>query len=423
MYSLALQRQLKMVCWDLLHSRGENQARTGQCGAEMGLRVPYGMNRGSHLPVRECRHMLGHVGPVPDCASPPLDERGEIRARPSISSLSLCICRTRRTVSAFSGHRGATTASMWPAGYLGPPHRPFGRSGRLSGHFPRIRAGPERRGRRGGGVGHARRPAGGHIRLGNGGAWPGEGDPLHGSAVVRITAQQQSGGGAHGHAPARQCSRPGGQAAVTGPRPARDVPKAKTQLYGLAKYHVFFQAILYALTQRDALVLGILIDPAAQIGRIDGGLPDGHPLQDGNKCAGFPLVRLFGFSALSIASGACGHGPPTESPALSRRENGALIPHIREWLTQAHARVLMEPCAGAACWHVVLQDGAPLAEPIRHFTPTRKLVHALEQSGVRCVAEHALRTLVLNRTNRAGILAPGASSMPAGENGKGLVAR
>ena len=132
-----------------------------------------------------------------------------------------------------------------------------------------------------------------------------------------------------------------------------------------------------------------------------------------------------------------------------RGEKTWLIPHIREWLTHAHASVLIEPFAGggivsltavmehlvdqailierdhdvAAFWHLVLQDGATLAEQIHHFTPTRELVSALEQSGVRCVAEHAFRTLVLNRTKRAGILAPGASSMKAGENDKGIVSR
>ena len=157
-------------------------------------------------------------------------------------------------------------------------------------------------------------------------------------------------------------------------------------------------------------------------------------------CSTFPLSRL---PAVNVAT------VPQRSPLRYPGGKTWLVPHVREWLTHTHASVLIEPFAGggivsltavmeklvdqailierdhdvAAFWHMVLEDGAPLAERIRHFTPTRELVSTLEQSGVRCVAEHAFRTLVLNRTKRAGILAPGASSMKAGENDKGIVSR
>ncbi len=159
-----------------------------------------------------------------------------------------------------------------------------------------------------------------------------------------------------------------------------------------------------------------------------------------SACSAFPLSRL---PAVNVAT------VPQRSPLRYPGGKTWLIPHIREWLANVQARVLVEPFAGggivsltavmealvdqailierdhdvAAFWHMVLENGAPLAERIRHFTPTRELVSALEQSGVRCVAEHAFRTLVLNRTKRAGILAPGASSMRAGENDKGIVSR
>ena len=163
-------------------------------------------------------------------------------------------------------------------------------------------------------------------------------------------------------------------------------------------------------------------------------------LSHSSDCSSFPLSRL---PAVNVAT--------VPQRSLLRYPGGKtwLIPHIREWLTHAQASVLIEPFAGggivsltavmenlvdqailierdhdvAAFWHLVLQDGATLAEQIRHFTPTRELVSELEETGVRCVAEHAFRTLVLNRTKRAGILAPGASSMTAGENGKGIVSR
>ena len=45
------------------------------------------------------------------------------------------------------------------------------------------------------------------------------------------------------------------------------------------------------------------------------------------------------------------------------------------------------------------------------------------ESELNHVVEHGFRTLVLNRTRRGGILAPGASFAKAGENGKGIASR
>ena len=154
----------------------------------------------------------------------------------------------------------------------------------------------------------------------------------------------------------------------------------------------------------------------------------------------FPLSRI---PAVNVAV------VPQRSPLRYPGGKTWLIPHIREWLTGTQAQVLVEPFVGggivsltavmerlvnravmierdhdvAAFWHMALQDGATLAEQVQQFTPTREGLGELEQAGTRSVAEHAFRTLVLNRTKRAGILASGASFIKNGENDKGLLSR
>ena len=77
----------------------------------------------------------------------------------------------------------------------------------------------------------------------------------------------------------------------------------------------------------------------------------------------------------------------------------------------------------AALWKTALLDTDDLTERIQQFTPSRKVVEELERAGWRNDAERAFRTLVLNRTKRAGILAPGASFLESGENAKGIGSR
>ena len=77
----------------------------------------------------------------------------------------------------------------------------------------------------------------------------------------------------------------------------------------------------------------------------------------------------------------------------------------------------------AALWKTALLDTDDLIERIQQFTPTRKRVEELERADCRNDAERAFRTLVLNRTKRAGILAPGASFLESGENSKGIGSR
>ena len=141
---------------------------------------------------------------------------------------------------------------------------------------------------------------------------------------------------------------------------------------------------------------------------------------------------------------------PLRSPLRYPGGKTWLIPHVREWLRpDPKPRVLFEPfCGGgivsltatmedlceravlaeldrdvAAFWHAALRHTDDLRERIRDFHPSRKNVTALELQPPASVLDHGFRTLVLNRTRRGGILAPGASLLNAGENGKGLESR
>ena len=154
----------------------------------------------------------------------------------------------------------------------------------------------------------------------------------------------------------------------------------------------------------------------------------------------FPTSR---FPAVNVAS------VPQRSPLRYPGGKTWLIPHIREWLTLAKRDVLIEPFAGggivsltavmeglvnhaimveidhdvAAFWHTALRDGGTLREWIGQFTPTREGLMDFEQKSIQCVKEHGFRTLVMNRTRRAGILAHGSSFCREGENGKGVLSR
>ena len=154
----------------------------------------------------------------------------------------------------------------------------------------------------------------------------------------------------------------------------------------------------------------------------------------------FPVSRL---PAVNVAT------VPQRSPLRYPGGKTWLVPHIREWLTQTPAQVLIEPFAGggivsltavmeglvphavmveldhdvAAFWHTALRDDSPLGDWVQEFEPTWERLVQLEQRLPPSVEEHAFRTLVLNRTRRGGILAPGASFSRNGENGKGLLSR
>lgn len=139
---------------------------------------------------------------------------------------------------------------------------------------------------------------------------------------------------------------------------------------------------------------------------------------------------------------------PQRSPLRYPGGKTWLVPHIRHWLAEP-CKVLVEPFVGggivsltavmedlaeralmvdldrdvAAFWRAVLMHGDELAERVLAFDVSRESVTALEHRCPGTVLEHGFRTLVLNRTRRGGVLAPGASLTRFGENGNGIASR
>ncbi len=129
-----------------------------------------------------------------------------------------------------------------------------------------------------------------------------------------------------------------------------------------------------------------------------------------------------------------------------------LVPFVRRWLRQLPHRpaVFCEPfCGGAsvglsvlfdglidylvlveldadvaAVWETILNGGADeLVARIATFDVSHDSVKALLSHSPRSVLDRAFATIVRNRVQRGGILAPGASLMKQGENGRGLTSR
>jgi DNA adenine methylase len=129
-----------------------------------------------------------------------------------------------------------------------------------------------------------------------------------------------------------------------------------------------------------------------------------------------------------------------------------LVPRIRQWLRSLPARPVefIEPFAGggivgltvafenlaahvtlvelddqvAAVWRVILcGDAECLAQRIVTFELTPESVDAVLSQPAQNVEDKAFQTILKNRVNRGGILAPGAGRVKRGENGKGLRSR
>ena len=142
---------------------------------------------------------------------------------------------------------------------------------------------------------------------------------------------------------------------------------------------------------------------------------------------------------------------PQRSPLRYPGGKTWLIPHVRLWLGSLSSTpaLLVEPFAGggivsltavmeklvdrcliaeldrdvAAFWHAALRHTKDLISKVQTFGMDRHSVEQIENSVPIDVLEHGFRTLVLNRTRRGGILAPGASVSRRGENGKGVGSR
>ncbi len=78
----------------------------------------------------------------------------------------------------------------------------------------------------------------------------------------------------------------------------------------------------------------------------------------------------------------------------------------------------------AAVWHTVIAGDADwLATTITSFEVTPETVREVLAETGHTSAEKAFQTILRNRVNRGGIIAPGAGLVKSGENGKGLTSR
>lgn len=144
---------------------------------------------------------------------------------------------------------------------------------------------------------------------------------------------------------------------------------------------------------------------------------------------------------------------PQRSPFRYPGGKTWFVPYAREWLRSLKPKVheLIEPFAGgaivsltsvmedlvdravlveldkdvAAVWQTILNGQSKwLTNQIRKFKVTRDSVESLAKHSSKGTARRqALATIVRNRVNRGGILAPGAGMVKNGENGKGLLSR
>lgn len=143
---------------------------------------------------------------------------------------------------------------------------------------------------------------------------------------------------------------------------------------------------------------------------------------------------------------------PQRSPFRYPGGKTWLVPRVRSWLASLGQRptVLVEPFAGggivsltaafedlvdrivmveldrqvASVWETILGGDAEwLANRIMSFDVTLENVRATLACDDDRARERAFRTILKNRTVHGGILAPGASLLKHGENGKGLKSR
>jgi DNA adenine methylase len=142
---------------------------------------------------------------------------------------------------------------------------------------------------------------------------------------------------------------------------------------------------------------------------------------------------------------------PQRSPFRYPGGKTWLIPEIRAWLHSLPRKpeIFIEPFAGggiasltaafenladrvfmvekddqvAAVWGVILKDGDWLADKILSFNLTHENTLRVLSSPPRCPGEKAFQAILRNRVQRGGIMAPGASLLKFGENGRGIASR
>ena len=143
---------------------------------------------------------------------------------------------------------------------------------------------------------------------------------------------------------------------------------------------------------------------------------------------------------------------PQRSPFRYPGGKTWLVPYIREWLQSKKQQPsrLIEPFAGgaivsltvaferlakhvifaeldpnvAALWRVVLNGHAEwLAKQILNFELTMDDVKRVLREPAQDVRDLSFQTILRNRVQRGGIMAPGAGLIKEGENGRGLKSR
>jgi DNA adenine methylase len=143
---------------------------------------------------------------------------------------------------------------------------------------------------------------------------------------------------------------------------------------------------------------------------------------------------------------------PQRSPFRYPGGKTWLIPVVRQWLKSRHAKPaeLIEPFAGgaivsltaafeeladhvtmverddqvSAVWETIFNGGClRLANQIVGFDVTLKNVQAKLAKHAVSQEELAFQTILRNRINHGGILAPGSGVLKHGENGKGIKSR
>lgn len=141
---------------------------------------------------------------------------------------------------------------------------------------------------------------------------------------------------------------------------------------------------------------------------------------------------------------------PQRSPFRYPGGKTWIIPHVRVWLKYCRPWHLIEPfCGGASVglaaafenlskkvtlveldediasvWEVILNGGQEeLVKRIVRFEMSRAGVEEAISKASGSAVDRAFATLLRNRVQHGGILAPGASLMNKGENSKGLSSR
>jgi DNA adenine methylase len=159
-----------------------------------------------------------------------------------------------------------------------------------------------------------------------------------------------------------------------------------------------------------------------------------------------PLLGLETRRIINVAS------VPQRSPFRYPGGKTWLVPYVRQWLTGYYKKPseFIEPFAGgaiigltvafdrladhvtlvelddsvAAVWKTIIKgDYKELANRILKFDLTPGNVDSVVASIASSTDEKAFQTIIKNRVNRGGILAPGAGRVKNGENGKGIKSR